>query len=82
MPVIATVTTYAILTCLWSAILAFYLVNRRKTADYPFASMLLSVLALDAFKSVLESGYFGLVWSWQYGVLPPSFKVPAGTARA
>src|SRR5438105_7643213 len=75
MPVLATVATYAILTCLWSAIFVFYLLNRRKTADYPFAAMLLSVLALDAFKSALESGYFGLVWGWQYGILGPSFRV-------
>src|SRR5947199_6167 len=45
------------------------------TPDYPFAAMLLSVLALDAFKSALESGYFGLVWGCQYGVLSPSFQV-------
>src|SRR5256885_13746431 len=75
MPALATVATYAILTCLWSAIFVFYLLNRRKTADYPFAAMLLSVLALDAFKSALESGYFGLVWGWQYGILGPSFQV-------
>src|SRR5437763_1628794 len=75
MPAIATVATYAILTCLWSTIFVFYLLNRRKTADYPFAAMLLSVLALDAFKSALESGYFGLVWGCQYGVLSPSFQV-------
>ena len=65
MPALATVATYAILTCLWSMICVFYLLNRRKTADYPFAAVLLSVLALDAFKSALESGYFGLVWGWQ-----------------
>ena len=75
MPAIATVATYAILTCLWSTIFVFYLLNRRKTADYPFAAMLLSVRALDAFKSALESGYFGLVWGWQYGILSPSFQV-------
>src|SRR5256885_4583739 len=75
MPALATIATYAILTCLWSTIFVFYLVNRRKTADYPFAAMLLSVLALDAFKSALESGYFGLVWGWQYGMLSPSFPV-------
>jgi len=75
MPALATIATYAILTCLWSAIFVFYLLNRRKTADYPFSAMLLSVLALDAFKSALESGYFGLVWGWQYGLLSPSFQV-------
>ena len=76
MSALPTIVTYAVLTCLWSAILALYLRHRRGVEKRdPLAAMLLSVLALDAVKSVLESSYFGLVWATQYGLLGDTFAV-------
>ncbi len=63
-----TVLTYALLTFLWGSILVVYLRHRRDARRRdPLVAMLLSVLALDALKSVVESLYFGLVWGTQYG---------------
>ncbi|MDP1922597.1 MAG: response regulator [Myxococcales bacterium] len=71
---LAAVIIYGVLTVIWALVLALYLRHRAASASDPLLAMLLSVLALDAFKSVVESGYFGLVWGANYGVLPESFK--------
>ncbi|MDP3231547.1 MAG: ATP-binding protein [Myxococcales bacterium] len=70
----AAVIIYLALTITWALVLALYLRHRSASARDPLLAMLLSVLALDAFKSVFESGYFGLVWGANYGVLPEAFK--------
>ncbi len=64
-----TVATYAILALLWGAILVLYLRNRRVARrEDPLIALLLAVLALDAFKSLIESVYFGVVWTANYGL--------------
>jgi len=68
------ITTYAVLTLVWGAVLALYLRHRREAQADSIIRLLLAVLALDAFKSVLESAYFGLVWAANYGLLSPAFK--------
>jgi two-component system, cell cycle sensor histidine kinase and response regulator CckA len=68
------VITYAVLTVLWSTILAIYLRQRRAARGDALISLLLSVLILDAAKTVIESAYFGLVWGANYGLLPEAFK--------
>ncbi|GMU63806.1 MAG: hypothetical protein AMXMBFR36_00800 [Acidobacteriota bacterium] len=64
-----TVATYAVLALLWGAILVLYLRHRRAArAEDPLIAVLLAVLALDAFKSLVESVYFGVVWTGNYGI--------------
>ncbi len=64
-----TVATYALLALLWGAILVLYLRYRRAArAEDPLIALLLAVLALDAFKSLIESVYFGIVWTANYGI--------------
>ena len=65
---ISSVITYSLLVLLWSAILVLYLRQRRRTTDRLLV-VLLSLLALDALKSVIENTYFGLVWASRYGFL-------------
>jgi PAS domain S-box-containing protein len=66
---VATVLTFGLLAALWAAILAVYLRQRRAArARDPLVAMLLGVLALDAFKSFVESVWFGLAWGYQYGL--------------
>jgi signal transduction histidine kinase/CheY-like chemotaxis protein len=64
-----TVATYAVLALLWGAILLLYLRHRHAArAEDPLIALLLAVLALDAFKSLVESVYFGVVWTGNYGI--------------
>jgi signal transduction histidine kinase/CheY-like chemotaxis protein len=64
-----TVAAYALLAVLWGAILVLYLRYRRVArAEDPLIALLLAVLALDAFKSLIESVYFGIVWTANYGI--------------
>lgn len=70
---LATVLAYAALTALWGAILVLYVrLRRRARAMDALVAVLAAVLALDAFKSFVESLYFGLLWGSNYGVLPGS----------
>lgn len=69
------VVTYALLTLLWGGILVVYVRQRQAARSDALIALLLSVLSLDAFKTVVESAYFGLVWGANYGLLPASFKV-------
>ncbi len=68
------IITYALLTVLWSTILLLYARHRRAARADALISLLLTVLILDAFKTVVESAYFGLVWGANYGLLPATFK--------
>ena len=70
----AAIGTYALLTVLWGLILVLYLRHRRHAKSDPLITMLLAVLAIDAFKSFVESSYFGLVWGANYGLLPEVLK--------
>ncbi|HEU4952036.1 MAG TPA: response regulator [Holophagaceae bacterium] len=71
---LATVLAYAALTALWGTILVLYVrLRRRARAMDALVAVLAAVLALDAFKSFVESLYFGLLWGSNYGVLPQSF---------
>ncbi len=70
----AAIGTYALLTVLWGLILVLYLRHRRHAKSDPLITMLLGVLAIDAFKSFVESSYFGLVWGANYGLLPEVLK--------
>ena len=65
-----TVVIYLLLTVLWGAILFLYLRMRRAGRMDVLVATLVGVLALDAFKAFVESLYFGLLWSSNYGVLP------------
>jgi 1,4-dihydroxy-2-naphthoate octaprenyltransferase len=56
------VVTYAVLSVLWGTIFALYLRSRRLVRGDALIAMLLTVLALDAFKSLVESIYFGILW--------------------
>ncbi len=67
---VAAIVTYGVLALLWGLIFGLYLRHRRAVAGDPLIGMLLTVLALDAFKSLVESAYFGLVWGGNYGLLP------------
>jgi PAS domain S-box-containing protein len=68
---LSAVVIYGVLVTLWASILVLYARHRRAAKDDPLIQVLLGVLALDAFKSLVESAYFGLVWGGNYGVLPP-----------
>lgn len=69
------VATYALLTLLWGTILVLYARHRRAAKADALIRLLLTVLILDAFKTMVESAYFGLVWGANYGLLHPAFKV-------
>jgi len=71
---LGTVITYAVLTVLWSTILAIYVRQRRAARGDALISLLLAVLILDAARTVVESIYFGFVWAANYDLLPVGFK--------
>lgn len=63
--------SYWILTALWLVILGLYLgkLKQTKTVDRTIA-ILLVILAIDAFRTVFESVYFGLYFNSQFGLIP------------
>jgi PAS domain S-box-containing protein len=68
---LATVVIYTVLAILWGLILVLYLWALRHSARQDrLVSILVGVLALDAFKSCIENVYFGTLWSSTYGYLP------------
>lgn len=69
-----TSATYWILFILWSAIFLLYLFHLRKHQRYGYAvTILLLILALDAFRTLVESAYFGTYFTSLYGFLPHVF---------
>ncbi len=63
--------SYWILTILWTVILCLYLVKLRHLSKAGGAiAVLLTILALDAFRTLFESVYFGLYFNSQFGFLP------------
>lgn len=71
---ILTPATYWTTLYLWSCIFVLYLFNLKKNQQHNKAIVsLLLILAIDAFRTIIESAYFGLSASSQYGLLSPSF---------
>jgi len=64
--------SYWVVTVLWLVILILYVVKLRqsKVAGAGIA-VLLIILAIDAFRTLFESVYFGLYFNSRYGLLPP-----------
>lgn len=70
-----TVTTYGIIFLLWSSILYLYLSNiRLQSIRHSSVAILLTILAIDAFRTALESAYFGLYFGSIYQYLPASIN--------
>ncbi len=68
---ILTPVTYWILIVLWALILAFYYKHRKSSGDIGKAfAVLLLVLAIDAFRSLFESAFFGTWYTARVGMLP------------
>ncbi len=71
--------SYWVLAILWLVILGLYLARLRqlKSADTAIA-ILLTILAVDAFRTLFESAYFGLYFNAQFGLLPASIETTLG----
>jgi PAS domain S-box-containing protein len=71
--------SYWVLAVLWLVILGLYLVKLRhlKATDGAIA-VLLTILALDAFRTLFESAYFGLYFNAQFGLLPARIEAALG----
>lgn len=67
---------YWVIVVLWTIILVV-LVRKLRAAPrrHQAVVLLVVVLALDAFRTLLESVYFGTYWSAIYGVFPDSWRV-------
>ncbi|PKI27505.1 hypothetical protein CXF83_12735 [Shewanella sp. Choline-02u-19] len=74
---IITPIAYWILTALWLVIVGIYLVKLRQLQAVDGAvggtvAVLLIVLSIDAFRTIIESVYFGLYFNSLYGLVPKS----------
>lgn len=70
---LVTSISYWLLFVVWGVILALYLFNLRRMRAYGQAvSVLLIILALDAFRTLFESAYFGSYFTSFFGYLPIS----------
>lgn len=70
---LVTSINYWLLFVIWSVILVLYLSNLRRLRAYGQAvSVLLVILALDAFRTLFESAYFGSYFTSLFGYLPIS----------
>jgi len=66
-----TPVSYWILVVLWLVILVLYITRLRQSKIVGRAiAVLLSILAIDAFRTVFESVYFGLYFNSLFGLLP------------
>ncbi|MBF0587992.1 MAG: response regulator [Magnetococcales bacterium] len=66
--------TYWILIILWMVILGLYVVQERSDRlDGQAMRFLLAVLAIDAFRTLFESIYFGIWYTARVGLLPHSW---------
>jgi PAS domain S-box-containing protein len=68
--------TYFLLVVLWSWVSWLYLRRRAEAKSDPLVSTLLVVLIADAVKNVIESIYFGSLWSARFGLLPAAWGEP------
>jgi len=72
-PEFITSSLYWLLFGLWLVILVLYLLNLRKHHVFGGAvSVLLVILAIDAFRTVFESAYFGSYFTSYYGFISPA----------
>lgn len=71
-----TTAAYVVLVVLWTICLVVYVRYRRAAAPDTLVSVLIGVLALDAFKNVVESAYFGTLWGARFGFLPAWVGAP------
>jgi diguanylate cyclase (GGDEF)-like protein/PAS domain S-box-containing protein len=63
--------SYWVLTVLWLVILWLYIVKFKQTKNAGrTVAVLLVILAIDAFRTVFESVYFGLYFNSLFGLLP------------
>jgi two-component system cell cycle sensor histidine kinase/response regulator CckA len=63
--------SYWVLVILWSIILWLYLTNlRRLKVSGGAVAVLLTLLSIDAFRTLFESAYFGLYFNSMFGLLP------------
>lgn len=70
---LVTSSIYWLLFCLWTVILFLYVLNLRKHHVFGGAvSVLLVILAIDAFRTMFESAYFGAYFTSFYGFIPPA----------
>lgn len=70
---LVTASLYWLLLVIWLVILSLYCINLRKHQAFGGAvSVLLVILAIDAFRSVFESAYFGSYFTSFYGFISPN----------
>ncbi len=63
--------SYWVLTLLWLVILGLYLIKLKQSkAAGGAVAVLLTILAIDAFRTLFESFYFGLYFNSLFGLLP------------
>ncbi len=73
---VVTAATYWLLIGMWAFILVFYVARlRRQRLHNALFTTLISVLAIDAFRTLLESVYFGVWYTALAGLLPQSVRV-------
>ncbi|MBU8870187.1 MAG: response regulator [Gemmatimonadales bacterium] len=74
--------SYWVLVILWSIILGLYLVRMRNiSARGGSIAVLLTILALDAFRTLFESLYFGLYFNSKFGFLPEFIGTTLGHSQ-
>lgn len=70
-----TTFSYWILVVLWSFILIFYLRRIiKRIVENKLADILIIILAIDAFRTIFESTYFGFWYTSMAGIIPKSIQ--------
>lgn len=68
--------TYGIGVVLWAVVLGVLLARLRRPPDVNrLFFVLVVVLAIDAFRTLIENAYFGAYWNAVYGILPSQMKL-------
>lgn len=71
--------SYWLLILLWSVVLALYISKLRKLSSSSRGiAVLLTILSVDAFRTLFESTYFGLYFNSQFGFLPKEIFTTLG----
>lgn len=65
-----TPVTYWLLIVMWLFILCFYTVKIRKSKSRRLFLTLMTILAIDAFRTLFESLYFGAWYTAKAGLIP------------
>lgn len=74
--------SYWLLTVMWLVILGLYAVKLRKSkAAGAGIAVLLTILAIDAFRTVFENAYFGTYHNARFGLLPAELADILGDPR-